>query len=243
MSLTSINAWREILARVFDGSAVHQNVKPEWLINPDTNRHLKLDLVYPEIGIAIRFAGLQNKRGSRHLSLEEEQQQQLRDNARAQQCSEHGIHLVVIEVVTGDSQGILPSLRTALSDASRRLARSDRRHNDKAELIERVSQSRMRLESIARNMGASASLRMYADLWEDRQYAEAAPDPDPGSAPASPTVYTIGMAVRHCTFGDGSVQEVKDDKGERLVIVGFADDTQRTFSARLVAGKLVPCDH
>ena len=101
----------------------------------------------------------------------------------------------------------------------------------------------MRLESIARNMRTSANLRLYAELWQDRQYAEAVPDPEPGNAPGSPTVYTIGMAVRHLTFGDGIVQEVKDDKGERLVTVGFADDTQRTFSARLVHGKLAPRDH
>jgi hypothetical protein len=243
MSLTNINAWREILARVFDGFTVHQNVKPEWLINPDTNRHLKLDLVYPEIGIAIRFAGLQKKRGSRRLSLEEEQQQQLRDNARAQQCREHGVNLVVMEAITGDPRSILGSLRMALSDASRRLANSDRRHNEKAELIERVSQARMRLESIARNMRTSANLGLYAELWQDRQYAEALPDPEPGNAPGSLTVYTVGMTVRHLTFGDGIVQEMKDDKGERLVTVGFADDTQRTFSARLVHGKLAPRDH
>ena len=243
MSLTNISGWREILARVFHGFAVHQNVKPEWLINPDTNRHLKLDLAYPEIGIAIRFAGLQKKGGSRRLSLEEEQQQHLRDNARAQQCREHGMNLVVIEAITGDSQGILRSLRTALSDASRRLAKSDRRHNEKAELIERVSQARMRMESIARNMRTSANLGLYAELWQDRQYAEALPDPKPGNAPDSPTVYTVGMAVHHLTFGDGIVQEVKDDMGERLVTVGFVDDTQRTFSARLVHGKLASRDH
>jgi hypothetical protein len=153
------------------------------------------------------------------------------------------MNLVVIEAITGDSQGILRSLRTALSDASRRLAKSDRRHNEKAELIERVSQARMRMESIARNMRTSANLGLYAELWQDRQYAEALPDPKPGNAPDSPTVYTVGMAVRHLTFGEGIVQEVKDDMGERLVTVGFVDDTQRTFSARLVHGKLAPRDH
>jgi hypothetical protein len=58
MARNMVNAWREILARIFADFAAEQNLSPEWLINPETKRPLKLDLVYPEIGLAIRFAGL-----------------------------------------------------------------------------------------------------------------------------------------------------------------------------------------
>jgi hypothetical protein len=40
---TEMNAWREILARTFDGFFEQDNVSPEWLINPATKRRLKLD--------------------------------------------------------------------------------------------------------------------------------------------------------------------------------------------------------
>ena len=60
---TEMNAWREILARTFDGFFEQDNVSPEWLINPATKRRLKLDKFYPEAGLAIRFIGLVAKGG------------------------------------------------------------------------------------------------------------------------------------------------------------------------------------
>jgi len=56
-----VNALKEILARIFDGFEVEYNVSPNWLINPETHRKLKLDLLYPEIGLAVRFQGLRAK--------------------------------------------------------------------------------------------------------------------------------------------------------------------------------------
>ena len=59
--------WNEILARIFDGFTEQRNVSPPWLVNPATRRRLKLDLLFPDIGVAIRFAGIQAK-GSRRKS-------------------------------------------------------------------------------------------------------------------------------------------------------------------------------
>ena len=39
----AISAWREILARIFTGFDEQDNVSPAWLVNPATNRRLKLD--------------------------------------------------------------------------------------------------------------------------------------------------------------------------------------------------------
>ena len=36
-----MNAWREILARGFDGQEMQPNVSPAWLINPATRNNLK----------------------------------------------------------------------------------------------------------------------------------------------------------------------------------------------------------
>ena len=77
------NAWREIFARIFEGEKVEFNITPEWLVNPATQRRLKLDLLYPELGVAVRFEGLEGKQRRRRPTLEEEAQQQVRDEARA----------------------------------------------------------------------------------------------------------------------------------------------------------------
>ena len=53
------NAWREILTRIFDGLEVKLNFSPEWLVNPATNRRLKLDMLCPQVGLAVRLEGLQ----------------------------------------------------------------------------------------------------------------------------------------------------------------------------------------
>ena len=72
----SVNAWREIFARVFDDPDLQSNVSPDWLINPATRRRLKLDYLCQSVGVAVRFAGLTGKgrrrRGDWEL-LEQEQ--------------------------------------------------------------------------------------------------------------------------------------------------------------------------
>ena len=77
----SVNAWREILARVFNDPDLQSNISPDWLINPATRRRLKLDYLCQSIGVAVRFSGLTGKGrrrpGDREL-LEEDQRDQIR---------------------------------------------------------------------------------------------------------------------------------------------------------------------
>lgn len=235
----NINAWREILARVLDGFAVEYEVSPDWLVNPETKRRLKLDLLYAQIGVAIRFQGLQGPSRRQRPSLEEEHQQQVRDAARADVCEAHGISLVVIDVVTGQPKAVLRELSMALSNASRRLSRSDHPGAEKALLMERVSRARSRLDAIARRVRSPDDLRLYAELWQDRQYATM-PRAEAAAGNGRPMTYTPGMAVRHVTFGQGVVQDVRADRGDSLVTVRFASGEQKTFVASLVSGKLVP---
>ncbi|NJN94834.1 MAG: hypothetical protein HC875_12415 [Anaerolineales bacterium] len=91
------NGWREILARVFAGMEIKLNLTPEWLINPATQRRLKLDMLYPAIGVAVRFEGAEVKQ-RRRLSLEEEAQQRVRDDARVEVCRAHGIELILVDL-------------------------------------------------------------------------------------------------------------------------------------------------
>lgn len=239
--INHLNAWREILARVFVGFTERHDVSPEWLVNPETNRRLKLDVIYPEIGVAIRFTGLQAGNRPRRPSLQEERQQEIRDLARTRLCQEHGIALVQIDVLATDPGPTLQSLRMALSDASRRIAQGRRPQAEKAALMERISQARSRLEDIGRRLRNANDLRIFSDLWQDRQFAEAAPAADaPRDGAVTPT-YTTGMCVQHVTFGRGYVTRIQPDAIGQLVTVLFEDGVERTFAAHLLGDKMTPC--
>ena len=76
-----INGWREVLARIFDGFETEYGVMPEWLVNPDTNRRLKLDCLFPDVGVAVRFVGLEGNT-KRRKSDEEVEDEAERERAR-----------------------------------------------------------------------------------------------------------------------------------------------------------------
>ncbi len=225
------NAWREILARIFADFPVELNITPEWLVNPVTNRRLKLDLLYPEIGVAVRFEGLQGKQRRRRPSLEEEDQQQTRDLARLEVCRGHGIELIVIDVTGDTPKANFQNLDLSLSQAKKRIK--------SRELIDKIAQARATAAGLARRITTPGDLKLYADLWQDRQYQLA----EPGQ-PARPVgdipAFTIGMQVEHVSFGPGVILAVTPNNGDALVTVDFVTAGQKTFLASLVANKLLP---
>lgn len=235
---TATNAWREILYRVFEGFEQQENLKPDWLINPDTNRPLKLDLIWPEIGIAVRFQGLMGNQRRRRASLEEEDQEQAREAARAAQCEAHGISLVTILVASSEPPAVCRELEMALSRAARRLAQSGQSPASKSELMQQLSQARSRLADIARRLRRYEDLRLYADLWQDRQYA--IPEPEPVVANGPRRDYRPGMEVEHVAFGPGVVRAVTHNGEDTLITVDFVTAGERTFAASLVGDKLLP---
>jgi hypothetical protein len=235
----NINAWREVLARVFDGFLTEYEVSPDWLVNPETNRRLKLDMLYPEINIAVRFHGLRGRKQRQRPSLEEEAQQNVRDTARADLCQAHGIRLVTIDGASAEPKAVLRELSMALSDASREIAKSDRQGPEKSTLSERVSRARSRLDAIARRLRHSSDLKLYAELWEDRQYSDV-PQSEPPGVNGKVRTYRPGMAVRHTAFGDGVVQATQPEGVDSLVTVRFAAGGEKTFVASLVSDKLIP---
>ena len=86
----AISAWREILARIFTGFDEQDNVSPAWLVNPATNRRLKLDILYPQVGIAVRFVGLTAKGQGRQSDWEALEVEQ-RDQTRSELCRQNGV--------------------------------------------------------------------------------------------------------------------------------------------------------
>ncbi len=223
------NAWREILARVFEGFETKLNVFPTWLINPETNRHLKLDLLYPEIGVAVRFEGLQPPKGKPRASLEEEVQQQIRDHARGEVCEQQGIHLITVNLVAEMPHDTFQEIDMVLSRIQRQAKEN--------ETQEKISQMRAVATALAHRVRRIDDLKVYADIWDDRRY-QATDSLSPNKQPS--VSFTAGMEVEHAIFGLGVVVETKPSGNDMLIIIDFLDVGRKTLMASLIADKLLP---
>ncbi len=229
------NAWREIFARVFEDADKQLNVSPEWLVNPTTNRKLKLDILYPTIGVAIWFEGVQGKQRKRRLSLEEEIQQGVREDARRDLCTKNGIQLIVVQLWEGKPQAVFREIDTALSRAGRRVEKDEA-------LWEQIKTSRAAASALARKIFSETDLKLYAELWGDRQYRSIEPDNSTQLEPdnTSAVSFVEGMEVEHTSFGPGMVVSVSPTDSDSLITVDFITAGQKTLAASLVAGKLTP---
>lgn len=226
------NAWREIFARIFEGLEMQLNVSPDWLVNPATNRRLKLDMLYPDIGVAIRFEGLQGKQRRQRPSLEEEIQQRTRDDARVELCRANGVQLIVVSTQDIDPQPVYREIDLALSRAAERVTDPT--------LLSRLKRARSTASKISRRARTHSDLKMYADLWEDRQYKEIEPEPQAVPPVGESVEFRAGMEVEHSAFGPGVVLAVSPNNGDTLLTVDFITAGQKTLMASLVGGKLIP---
>ncbi len=225
------NAWREIFARVFEGLKTELNISPEWLVNPATNRRLKLDFFYPEISVAVRFEGLQGKQRRQRPSLGEEVQQMTRDNARVELCRANGVELIVVDTLEDNPPLVFKSIDLSLSRAGAQTL--------PPKFITIIKQARATAASIARRIHTSKDLKMYADLWEDRQYKIAESCQQTVPPVLHPPHFREGMEVEHSTFGPGVVLTVSPNNGDTLLTVDFITAGQKTLMASLVGDKLV----
>ena len=226
------NAWREILARIFEDIETQFNISPEWLVNPTTNRRLKLDMLYPKIGVAVRFEGLQGKQRKRRLSLEEEAQVRTRREARIAVCQDHDIHLIVIDLVEDKPQANFQRIDEALSRAGQN-AQSD-------ELRRSIKETRIIASKLAHKITSETDLKLYTELWDDRQYQVSKPVKTTSPATTSAISYTEGMEVEHVIFGPGVVLSTTPSETDILITVDFITAGQKTLAASLVSDKLLP---
>ena len=224
------NAWQEIFARIFENLEIKHNVSPEWLVNPATNRRLKLDMLYPNIGVAVRMEGLQSKQRRQRPSLEEEEQERVRLQARVEVCRAHDIELILVNPAD-NPKTIFRAIDEALSRA--------KRQGPPAAVSSQISQARAIAANLARRINSYRDLNLYADLWQYRQYQ--IPEPANTPAPTSqPTTFVEGMAVEHTIFGPGVVLSVIPSGNDTLLSVDFVTTGQKTLAASLVADKLAP---
>jgi len=243
--LTQLNwmAWQEILAQVFEGFEMEGDTAPDWLVNPATGRRLKLDRLYPEIGLAVRFVGGQPKGRRRRSSDWEVLEEEQRDRTRVTLCQQEGVTLLLVDPNDPEQARVLGRLCTALSGASRRLAQSDRPKRVKGRLMPQLSAARRRCMAIRGRLRRPQDLALFAELWRDRGTREAiqAQASARGRKPTSkPRRYCQDQRVHHRLYGDGTVVGLERRDGDMQVTVRFADDSERTFLASLVGDKLLP---
>lgn len=243
----AINAWREIFARVFHNLPCQYGNTPEWLVNPTTKRALKLDLFYPDLGVAARFEGMTVK-GVGRLSDEEKEYQDQRDDTRAEICRAHGVELVRIDAKGEEAVPQLDALISAINRAGRVIQQSERSNAEKSKLMAAVGEARTRAgdlrAAIARN--EAQMMANLSDAWRDREAGYAAapaakPAPAPRATAAAAAALAEGQRVRHERFGEGVVTALcaADDHDKKVTIL-FDAQQERTFLLSLVYDKLQP---
>jgi len=238
MSANLVNGWREVLARIFTGLDASLGVIPDWLVNPDTGRRLKLDYLYPEVGVAVRFVGLEGTARKRRKSDEEVTDEAAREDARAAVCRGHGVILISIDP-DGEPREALRSLEMGLARAASQLALSPAPQNYKQKYMPLLGQARRVAGEFSGRLTTPEKLNLYAEMWWDRQAALTAKAP--AGKPAAPVrKYKVGMEVEHIRFGPGRVTAVAPDGNDTKVTVLFVEAGERTFAASLVGDKLLP---
>ena len=164
-----MNAWQEILARTFDGFEMQKDANPDWLVNPSTNRRLKLDRYYPEAGVGVRFADLTG-RGQRRQSEWELLEAQQRDQTRVELCRMNDVQLAVVYLME-DPLKQLDGLVRVLSRASRVLAQGQRSAAEKARWMPALSEARSRASDIRARVAKDPDqmIANLAESWRDRE--------------------------------------------------------------------------
>lgn len=239
MQANLVNGWREVLTRIFDGFEVEYGVTPEWLVNPETNRRLKLDHLYSDIGLAVRFVGLEGTQRRGRKSDEEVAAEENRETARAAACRQHGVVLISIDP-DGEPRTALRSLETGLARAAAQLAQNTAvPHARKQKLMPALSIARRRAGEFTTKLDPPQKLNIYAEMWWDRQatLAAQAPSKKPNTKPQS---YHVGMAVCHERFGAGEIVSLEPDGQDMLITVDFVSAGVRNFYASLASDKLLP---
>ena len=158
---------------------------------------MKLDQLYPQAGLAVRFVGLTAK-GQPKQSDWELEEDALRDQTREELCRQHGVELFLLDPDHPHPNEQLQRLRTILSRLSRTLAQSDRPNQDKATIMPRLAEARGRLDDITRRVKSPdnlPSVRRTVARSGDGHYRRCPRlRPQPGLNPPAPCAWLRAIA-------------------------------------------------
>jgi hypothetical protein len=234
MSQTA-NAWLEIVERILGEFHVVENATPDWLVDSETGRRFKVDRLYPELGLAIRFKGSLGLPGVAALDEIDLMEEAARDEMRAELCRQAGIMPVMINTDSDAPREALDEVLTALSAAARRIAQRRVAQEAKLDLLPRVAAAKTTCQEIMDVVSSPEDLVSFAEAWEDRQFAE--------ESAASLLNLQPGMAVRHSKYGKGLVLRVVPggEQDEAEIVVQFSNGTMQTFTAEQACRELKIC--
>lgn len=98
--LYSERRMKRLLDKIYPNDEYQDNVRPDWLVNPETGKLLELDRYYPQLNLAFEYNGLQHYEVCFGNSKEHERNrlltQRQRDKAKQELCKKQGVTLVVV---------------------------------------------------------------------------------------------------------------------------------------------------
>jgi len=165
-------AWLEIIEQILGAFHAVDNATPDWLVDQTSGRRLKVDRLYPELGIAIRFKGLLGASRSTDLDEMDLMEEATRDEARARLCRQAGIALVVIDADSNVPGRTLADMHTALSAAMRRIAQQRVAQETKSSFLPRIASAKATCRRVMNAVSSPEDLLPFAQAWEDRQFDE-----------------------------------------------------------------------
>jgi hypothetical protein len=171
MSQTA-SAWLEIIEQTLGEFHTVDNATPDWLVDAETGRRLKVDKLYPEVGIAIRFKGSLSAPQSATLDEMDLIEEMARDEIRARLCHQAGIALVVIDADSDTPGRALAEMRSALSAAARRIAQRRVAQEAKLSLLPRIASAKAACQRLLDVVSTPEDLLPFAKAWEDRQFGQ-----------------------------------------------------------------------
>jgi hypothetical protein len=232
MSQTA-SAWLEIIEQTLGQFHAVDNATPDWLVDADTDRRLKVDKLYPELGIAIRFKGSVTKPQSAVLDAMDLMDERNRDETRIRLCHQAGIALLMIDTDSDNPGDMLAEMHSALSAAARRIAQRRVARKAKLSLLPRIASAKAVCQQLLNTVSTPEDLLPLAEAWERRQFRQE----NKGSA----ANYEQGMKVNHSDYGQGLILRVapEGEESDAEIVVQFSDGSIHTFSPHRASRELL----
>jgi peptide/nickel transport system permease protein len=144
----SANVWRAIIDQIFDGFIPVDAATADWLEVPGTGHKLDVDILFPELGIAVWFEDSQDVLLPHEVAP---------GGMRATLCHQAGIFLIVAGGELNAKSRTLAQTRAALSAVARRVAQQKGAQKAKLALLPRIASAKATCDQICNDLSANPS--------------------------------------------------------------------------------------